>query len=246
MNKNEYNFEIGELVYSIRKLNGMTQVDFSKKLGVVQSTISKIEKGFFDDVPFSLISKISTIFKIPLIQFQVGFLNIKSASSLKRIIPTNYTKNGEISAKTIYFILSEISQEKQQDIFKKLKLQRQYFCISNLLFNKEFLIKLNEIYPKELEQALKNISINKSSTENSGMVEKYLTNLKSVKIIDTESKDGKTTFTLHLPHLDIHSSQLNEFYSKCFAIDLNLTFQEKITSEFLKTNDNQFLKLEVR
>ena len=37
----DYSFSIGELVYTVRKLNKLTQVEFSKQVGVVQSTISK-------------------------------------------------------------------------------------------------------------------------------------------------------------------------------------------------------------
>jgi transcriptional regulator with XRE-family HTH domain len=243
--ENKYEFEIGELVYSIRKLNGLTQVEFSKKLGVVQSTVSKIEKGFFDDVPFSLVSKISFLFKIPLSQFQAGLLTIKNSSHLKKIIPNHYTKEGEISAKTIFFLLKNISQLTGKDIFKNLKIQKQYFCITNLFFNKDFMIALNEKYPTELNLALDNLSKEKAYAESSGMLGKYLSSLKSVQIVETKNIDNKTIFKIHLPHLDIHSSQLNEFYSKCFALDLNLMFEEKITSEFLKTPESQYLQLEV-
>jgi transcriptional regulator with XRE-family HTH domain len=243
--ENKYEFEIGELVYSIRKLNGLTQVDFSKKLGVVQSTVSKIEKGFFDDVPFSLISKISLLFKIPLAQFQSGLLTIKNTSNLKKIIPGQHTKDGEISAKTIFFLLNKLSELTSTDVYKSLKLHRQYFCISNLFFNKEFMISLNEKYPEELTVALASLSKQSVVSENNGMLGKYLSSMKSIQVIETQKINNKTIFKLHLPHLNIHSSQLNEFYSKCFALDLSLIFEENITSEFLKTSDNQYLQLEV-
>ena len=241
----DYKFDIGELVYTIRKLNRLTQVDFAKSLGVVQSTVSKVEKGFFDDVPFSLISKISTLFKVPLAQFQVGFLTLKKDSILTNIVSTNYTDKGEFSSRWTYTLLTELNKLIEKDVFKELKVDKQYFCISNLFFNKEFLITISKKYPEHLDKALENISTLKSKSESSINLDRYLSNLKSIDIIDRKENTNQTIFTLKIPHLEIHSEQLNKFYSKCFALDLNLHFDREIKSEFKKFDDSQIIEIQV-
>lgn len=98
-----YNFTLGELVCAIRKINNQTQVNFSKVVGVVQSTISKVEKNIFEDVPFSLMATISQEFKVPLHYFQLGHLPLRKTISLQSTIHTKFTSQGLIQAKTIFF-----------------------------------------------------------------------------------------------------------------------------------------------
>ena len=139
-------FEIGQLIYTVRKLNSHTQVEFSKKLGVVQSTISKVEKGFFEDVPFSLVSNISKIFNVPIHQFQNGRLQLLDDTNLKNIIPEKYTLNGTICGSEVLSMLNEAQKNSEKDYFRKLGIKKQYFCIDDLKFNEKFLKDFNKYF----------------------------------------------------------------------------------------------------
>ena len=44
-----YRFETTELLFALRLARGLTQQEFSQKVGMSQATISKYEKGVFDE-----------------------------------------------------------------------------------------------------------------------------------------------------------------------------------------------------
>lgn len=57
--------EIGHLIKQARKANGLTQGELGKKLNVVDTVISKYEKGLILNVPLEKRLKIAAILNIP-------------------------------------------------------------------------------------------------------------------------------------------------------------------------------------
>jgi transcriptional regulator with XRE-family HTH domain len=234
--KNSYNFTIGELVFTIRKLSQLTQVDFSKKLGVVQSTISKVEKDIFDDVPFSLISKISTDFDTPLQNFQFGHLPTKKNNEVKAVIPAQYIERGVFKPKTIFHVLNELEKIYGVKIYKDLKLPYQFLSLSGIKYGFEFINKLYALTGENLFKAFDKLVVNnKNEKIDAIVVTKYLKSTTGMELTSPikELKSG-VMFTIKF---DNHLAELNKVYSKFFEFELGMIFDTKVN--FSETNSEE-------
>lgn len=238
----EYNFTIGELVFTIRKINKLTQVDFSKRLGVVQSTISKVEKDIFDDVPFSLISKISTDFDIPLQNFQFGHLPTKKNSDVKNIIPPQYLESGIFKTKTVFAILNELKKEQGDKLFKDLKLPYQYLCLSGLKYSFEFINKLYSLTGEGLNQVIKKLSeeLPNGNKVETSVISKYFKSTSGIQLVTPISEiPTGLSFTIKF---DNHLSELNQIYANVLELELGLIFNSKVQFEEI---ENHHLKVTI-
>jgi transcriptional regulator with XRE-family HTH domain len=232
--KDNYNFTLGELVYTVRKINGLTQVEYSKQLGVVQSTISKVEKDIFDDVPFSLVSKISKDFKIPLHYFQLGHLPIRKNAQLSKIIPKEFIQDGVFNAKTIYFLLNEVSQSYGDKIYKELNLPYQLLCLSHITYSFEFINRLYSLTGKHLVKALDKLKLSGESALNASLVKKHFETISAIELLKiTNNRSDQLTLQLNF---NSHIQELNQLYSRIVELELQLLFQCKVETQMLSQN----------
>ena len=223
-----YQFSLGDLTFTIRKLNRLTQVDYSKKLGVVQSTISKVEKGIFHDVPFSLISKISTEFNIPLSYFQIGLLPLRKTQNITKIIKNNYINDGLFQAKTIFYLLNEVDKNYKGDLYKDLKLPKQYLCLSHLTYNLEFIDKVYFLTQDNLLTSLAKLNkeFSTKNTDFDSNIYYYLTKIHNINTI-TKEKTFLSTGVLKF-NFSIEINELNEIYAQLLKFELQILFDSKI------------------
>lgn len=241
--KSIYNFTIGELVYAIRKINGLTQVEYSKQLGVVQSTISKVEKDVFDDVPFSLISKISLDFKVPLQHFQVGHLPLRKTTQMTKAVPKHYVKDGVFNSKTIFHILKVLESSYGTKIYKELKLPYQLLSLSNLTYSYEFINKLYSLVKTKLPEAIGKIEIDASSENAPEIITKYLKSLNGIKIV--EEKSSNKTQLSYLIQINSELQELNNIYASILELELALLFNVKTSSKQTTASDEFKFTLEL-
>ena len=234
--KDSYNFTIGELVFTIRKLSKLTQVEFSKKLGVVQSTISKVEKDIFDDVPFSLISKISTDFDTPLQNFQFGHLPTKKINEVKSVIPIQYIESGVFKPKTIFHVLNELEKEYGEKLYKDLKLHYQFLSLSGIKYGFEFINKLYSLTGDNLFKAFNEISLPNNKNQIDAMaLTKYLKSTSGIELVSSiKELSSGILFTIKF---DNHLSELNKVYAKFFEFELEMIFETKVS--FNETNSEE-------
>lgn len=239
MNKNlilppNYHFSIGDLAFAIRKINGLTQVDYSKRLGVVQSTVSKVEKNIFEDVPFSLVSKISSEFNIPLNYFQAGILPLKKTKTFKSSIPNNYIEEGLFKAKTIFYLLSEIEKTYGEKIYKDLKLPKQLLCLNNLSYSLEFINKIYSLIGNGLIELIRNIPIKASNDCTYQNVYEYLAGIHGLNILDfniaqTVNSPNKIHFTLPCSEAQIELKELNLIYTEVLKLEMKIIFNAQFS-----------------
>lgn len=226
----EYQFSLGDLTYTIRKLNGLTQVDYSKRLGVVQSTVSKVEKDIFDDVPFSLVCKISSEFNIPINYFQAGILPLRKNQNFYKAIPKAYIADGIFRAKTIYFVLKELKKSHAKKLFKDLKLSEQFLCLSNLTYSLEFVDKLYSLVGPQL---LNVIEILGCQLEKKASGEFDLNNiyqhLAATYGIELKSKENDFLLSKSITFsFQDEINERNEIYASLLKLELELLFGCKI------------------
>lgn len=218
----DYSFTLGELVYAIRKINKLTQVEYSKKLGVVQSTISKVEKDVFDDVPFSLISKISNDFKVPLTHFQMGHLPLRKNAILGKVIPAEYTKEGIFKAKTVFHILKELSKNYGPNIYKEIKLPHQLMSLSNITYSFEFINKLYSLTQDKLVTAIKSVKVKGEQESSSENIKRYISSLYGINLngsIDTIFSGNGLSFKFNS---SLH--ELDKIYALLLELEMKLIF----------------------
>jgi transcriptional regulator with XRE-family HTH domain len=238
--KQDYNFTLGELVYTVRKINKLTQVQYSKQLGVVQSTISKVEKDIFDDVPFSLISKISNDFKIPLQHFQIGHLPIRKSTNLTKTIPKEYITDGIFKAKTIYYILKSLEVSYGPQIYKELKLPYQLLSLSNITYSFDFINKLYSITKDKLPQTIDHIQLTGNSEISLENIKKYMADFYGISLVGKaiEIPTG-LSFTIKF-NSELH--ELDHIYLTILKLELKLLFNtgmvftSKKVGEFFEIN----------
>lgn len=242
--KHNYEFELGDLIYVTRKLNNLTQVEFSKQLGVVQSTVSKVEKHFFDDVPFSFVSKVSTLFNIPLSHFQVGLLPIKNQNLFKNIISEKYIKGGFINSKTIFYLLEQISLYKN-NIYKEIKLPKQYLCLSQLNFNQSFIEMLVKKYPKEVAKALKELKLKKTSEADvsTPILEKYIgQSKKAISIVSSKFDQNSGILKINFDPNQEYNSSLYDSLAQIMLLEFSIVLGT--TSSNIKSASESVIEFE--
>ena len=233
--KQDYHFTLGELVYTVRKINKLTQVQYSKQLGVVQSTISKVEKDIFDDVPFSLISKISNDFKIPLQHFQIGHLPIRKSTGLTKTIPKEYITDGIFKAKTIYYILKSLEVSYGPQIYKDLKLPYQLLSLSNLTYSFEFINKLYSLTKDKLTKAINNIQLTGDSEISTENIKKHMAGFYGISLVGKiiEIPTG-LNFTIKF-NSELH--ELDHIYLTILELELKLLFNTSMLLSSKKVSE---------
>ncbi len=232
----EYTFSIGELICAVRRLNKLTQVEFSRKAGVVQSTISKIEKDIFEDVPFSLMSNISNEFNIPLSYFQMGLLAFRKSSQLQNQVSQLYTNQGHINAKTIFHILTTL-ENGQKDIYKKIKLPYVYLSLSNLKYNFNLIDKLYILYKNELLDAINLNSLDFEKTNyDLTQISEYI---QSNEVTDyLEQSQNSISF-----NLKSDLNELDELYLEVLKLDIAISLEKKINIKIQRMEKGYILEL---
>ena len=226
----DYTFSLGELVCAIRKINKMTQVEYSKNVGVVQSTISKVEKDIFDDVPFSLMSTISQQFKIPLQYFQIGHLPLRKSANLQNTVGTKYTQQGMLHTQTIFHILTTL-EKKHPDIYKKIKLPYVYLSLSNIKYNLELIHQLYIKYTDDLLDAIKIIFDQIPQSEiNINELKSCLEDYETISI--HSSSDTHLKF-----HLDRDLKELDRIYLDILRLDISFILGKQLNASISKESD---------
>lgn len=239
MLKENYEFCLGDLILTIRKLHGLSQVDYAKSLGVVQSTISKIEKNVFKDVPFSLVSKISHNFNIPIQYFQVGLLPFKKSARIYQLIPKSYLNEGLFKAKTMYYLLKQLEDIYGLQIYKDLKLPAHSLSLSGITYNFEFLNKLYSLTQENLilciEKLLDQFSSSRSIPAMS--VLNHLHNLHGVNLQSNLSQVKNSALLQISFSSDL--KKLDHIYAKLLQFELQMVFDAKLT--ITEEQNNHFL-----
>lgn len=234
--KEDYNFTLGELVYTVRKINRLTQVEYSKQLGVVQSTISKVEKDIFDDVPFSLISKISNDFKIPLQHFQIGHLPIRKTSGISKAIPKEYITDGIFNSKTIYYILKNLEKSYGTKIYKELKLPYQFLSLSNIKYSYDFINKLYSLTQDKLSLAIDSVDFTGEHSADLEAITKYMANNYGISFAgQIEELSNGFSFAIKF-NSDLH--ELDHLYLKVLELELKTIFNGNSRFSTQKAGDH--------
>lgn len=236
--KNNYQFSLGDLTFTIRKINSLTQVEFSKRLGVVQSTVSKVEKDIFEDVPFSLVSKISMEFNIPISYFQLGLLPLRKTNNLYKTIPKAFIENGPFRAKTIFYILEWLAANKQKTIYKDLKLSRQFLCLSNLNYSFDFVNKVYSLAQQDLIMAITETSEQLDSNQEVSL-DSLFHHLSTVHeiVLNSDLTEVKSNNGLVIS-FDSEIHELDKIYAELLKLELQIHFNckfaisEKSSGEF--------------
>jgi transcriptional regulator with XRE-family HTH domain len=231
----KYNFTLGELVYTIRKLNKLTQVEYSKQLDVVQSTISKVEKDTFLEVPFSLISNISMNYHVPLKSFQIGLLSIKKNTNSEKLIPSEYTKNGCFNAETIFYILKALEHIHGAGIYKDLNLPYQFLCLSNVKYSFNFIKKLQLLNYENLAKALKTIVISGKKPLTKFAIEDYFNRNLEVSLVSAViEKENELKFKIEFNT----ENQINDdLYINILQIELGILFNNNLLVTYQKVSN---------
>ncbi len=219
--KNNYNYTLGEMTYTIRKVNKLTQVEYAKTLNVSQSTISKIEKDFFDDVPFSLISKISTMFHVPIAYFQSGLLPIRKTKTITKTIPSIYIDNGVFQAKTIFLLLNKLQSMGFPKIYKELALPYQYLCLSNISYSYEFIDILYSLVQDKLLDAIDQFEADENLKRSKANVSSYLHSVEGFKIVGQESEQEINNTEISF---NARFHELDHIYARVLLFELKYVF----------------------
>lgn len=239
----EYKFSLGQLIYTVRKINKLTQVDFSKQIGVVQSTISKIEKDVFEDVPFSLVARVADDFKVPLAHFSTGNLPIRLNSGIKRAIPREYLEHGVFRAKTVFIALTELESKLGPKIYRDLKLLYPYLCLSNIYYSFEFINKLYSLTKDDLLKCLDNIQVVGLEDLDEKNLEKYFSSLYGIELVE-KPIFNEQGYTVSLTFQStIH--ELDKIYLRFLELELKSIFKTTVKSKNELENNIYKLELEV-
>jgi transcriptional regulator with XRE-family HTH domain len=190
----KYFFQESILIRALRKLYGYSQEEFCVLLGYSQSALSKIENGIISpDIKFviALSQKINidlNLFKYGLISKIPDYLqNNKETSFLQHA----YLKDGVFSSKTTYFLLEMIHEELEVDIYKKLKLAKEYMVFSELKYNlKLFIDLLDYVEPQKVISLMKKFTQTSNALLSEEAFKACILNLKIVKIASIV-KSGK-------------------------------------------------------
>ncbi len=237
-----YKFTLGQLIYTIRKINLLTQVEFSKQIGVVQSTISKIEKDIFEDVPFSVVARVANDFKVPLAHFSTGNLPIRITSGVKKVIPRNYLDKGVFRAKTIFLTLETLKLTYGDSIYKDLKLPQPYMCLSNLHYSFEFVNNLYGLSKDSLLTALNSIDITGSEELEESNLEKYFSSIYGIQLME-KPISIETGFNVMLQfNSSLH--ELDNVYLKILELEIQSIFKTKIVADRVINNNIYQIELQ--
>lgn len=151
---------VGDLFFTIRKINILTQVEFARRLRVVQSTVSKIEKDQFEDVPFKLISHLCREFKIHINCFHEANLIGINQKLINRIINPEFTVSGSYNHEIVRLIVNNLPKADKRIVSQKLKYHQEYFALQNIKFNEFFFYKLKLILNDKYDNALTSLHMN--------------------------------------------------------------------------------------
>jgi len=111
------NVQIGHLIRKLRRRNKLTMVDFAKKIGLSQPSLSRIESGE-QEINFSLLGKICKVLNISM----VDFISLaEGQSKLQYIEYDSEDLNTEEELNTILLkILSQLSFEQKKGLYTLL------------------------------------------------------------------------------------------------------------------------------
>ena len=87
--------EIGKIISALRAERGITQLEFSKKLGTTQSAVARIEQGE-QNLSTEMLTKIGNALNRDIVNLSTGAINIKieGGHRLEGSIETKTSKNG--------------------------------------------------------------------------------------------------------------------------------------------------------
>lgn len=219
-----YKFKLSEIFLSVRKSNSYNQRELSEKLGVVQSTISKIESEMMNDVSFALVSSFSALFDIRIDQIQKGFLLKSIPSDVKQKIDPS---KGLISSKTTFFMLELISMIRDENIYKINKIERSFFSYSLTLYSIQFFHRIYRLYPSEFLEAANKLAQTLEINE-----------LNSPKIPVSKSGLHLSSGTIELSEILSKENIHDENFSK--AMDLVIRYE---LSKSVGINENIKIKV---
>lgn len=140
---------LSDIIFTIRKIHKLNQVDFASKTGVAQSSISKMESNAYADITFDFIAKISSEFGISTDDFKERDLRSLPFKDISSIIDPEFLVSGFIPHEIVALILSRLSDESMRKVKKKLGYHKEYKCIKKIKFNQFFLFKLSKTIGQE-------------------------------------------------------------------------------------------------
>ncbi|MDP7319774.1 MAG: helix-turn-helix transcriptional regulator [Bacteriovoracaceae bacterium] len=220
----EYNFSVGEIFQAIRKIKKLTQVDLSRSLGVVQSTISKIESDVFEDVPFQVVSNVSKTYKIPIHYFQIGHLPIAKKYLSKKVIPEKYVADGVFDAKAVFIILSTLA-EKDKEIYKKIKIPYVLLSLSRVKYNYRFIEEVYSIAKNSFIDITDRYYRDSARMNKVEEIKHYIQEMNKITLIDvqqlSQSKNNNLSLTVFF---DSPTRELNPIYAKFLELELKVLF----------------------
>lgn len=112
------NFQTGKMIRRLRRQNNLTMVDFAKKLGLSQPSLSRIESGN-QEITLSLLEEMCYVFGISMSEF-IYLLDDNSKLQKIEFGERNLAKEKEEIDKALSDIFKTLSFEQKKGLYALL------------------------------------------------------------------------------------------------------------------------------
>lgn len=133
--------EIGETIKNYRKAKGLTQGELGKMLNVVDTAVSKYEKGQIANIPLEIRLKLATILDIPTTKLNIdrSFFIDEMLSELYGVNKTSVLTFAEIAHNAIINYLNEVHKT---DAYYPIIERQEYWLIDKSAYSKSDILQL--------------------------------------------------------------------------------------------------------
>lgn len=133
--------EIGETIKNYRKAKGLTQGELGKMLNVVDTAVSKYEKGQIANIPLEIRLKLATILDIPTAKLNIdrSFFIDEMLSELYSGNKTSVLTFAEIAHNAIINYLNEVHKT---DAYYPIIERQEYWLIDKSAYSKSDILQL--------------------------------------------------------------------------------------------------------
>lgn len=236
----QYFFTESILIRVLRRIHNLSQQEFCRLLGYTQSALSKIENGQISpDLKF--IVKLSQHIPIDLNIFRYGHIpklpkNLNQ-ESLYAFIPYKYLHDGFMSIKSMYLLIKTIEKNYNTEIFKKLQISPDGFCLSFVKLNLDFIADLIRVAPRakllHILQSSQNHFVGRLEDKQAAL--SYLISHNMINVL----KIGHTKEYLQVAcslnkKFDPSLEHLEDLLILFICYDLKITFNVDLTTQQIK------------
>ncbi|MCT4643147.1 MAG: helix-turn-helix domain-containing protein [Bacteriovoracaceae bacterium] len=229
-----YKFTTGEVFEAIRLESGLKQAEVAKKLDVAQSTISKMERNFHEDVSFGLILGFCDLVGYDIKYFQSGFIN-KIPSRLAKNINSKFIGKDGFSVRLAYEFVKKIDEKVEKDLYKLLKIKKSLFVFSSFKFTPHFFKFLQKHFPSEYEEAKEQILLEIPEKSDTKDISSIIHHFNSFKIEELSNMGNlvvlsfKNSTTSQIIK-DTESAELS-FLETCLDLNKRFSYEVKDVSD---------------